>query len=374
MKILYVGNYRDGSGWAHAALHYIRALDVVGMDVACRPIRLSEYQAPIPDRVANLEQEDWRSYDIVIQNVLPHMLDYSGAFPRNIALYHTETSNLGRTRWADRINCMDAALVPCQQVQEASLSSGVNIPISVVPVPCDISIYERSYERLVLRRELPDQFLFYTIGEFNERKNLRALLIAFHLEFDLNEPVTLLIKTTPRTGEDQWQTQTALQSYCNLVKKGLKIYDDVKYYKQEIILADRYSDVEMMRLHASCDCGVFPSHGEGWCLPAFTSMAMGKTPIVTAWGGFLDYMNDDCGWMVPYYLEPAGSVDEDTFPDLHTAREQWAQINISALRIAMRVAYENQTDRCRRSISGIERAYDFTYKKVGNLLHQLLLT
>jgi glycosyltransferase involved in cell wall biosynthesis len=372
MNILFIGNYRDGTGWSHGAVEYIRALDHAGVNVACRPFKLSPHFAEVPDRIADLERADHRRYDAVIQNVLPHMLDYSGAYPRNVALYYTETSSLGRTRWADRINLMDAAWVSCEESEKASHRSNVTIPIRVVPIPCDVDKYQHSYEPLLIRRELTDQFIFYTIGEFNRRKNLRALLTAFHLEFGVNEPVSLLIKTTPQPGEDGWQAQHGVEHFCLEIKKGLKLFDDPGHYKREIVLAGRYSEVEVMRLHSSCDCGVFPSYGEAWCIPAFESMAMGKTPIVTNYGGFLGYMNDDCGWVVDAHEEPVYGTQADTFPDLHTSLEEWADIEIGGLRAAMRDAYECHEDRRNKGLAGADRAHDFSYEEIGNYMKQLL--
>jgi glycosyltransferase involved in cell wall biosynthesis len=376
MNVLFVGNYRDGTGWSHAAIEYIRAMDAVGIRLACRPISLSGTgtTSPIPDRVAEQVRVSYAHYDVVVQNVLPHHLDFSGAFDRNIALYYTETSNLGRTRWADHINCMDTAWVSCRQSRKASRSSNVTIPIKVVPIPCDTARYEQSYKMLPFRSHLSDNFIFYTIGEFNRRKNFRALLTAFHLEFDLNEPVALVIKTTPKAGESPWDAQQVIRSFCESIKQGLKLYDRVEHYKQEIVLTDRYSDLEMMRLHASSDCGVFPSYGEAWCLPAFDSMAMGKTPIVPEWGGFLEYMGrkQEFGWTVCGHEEPVTGTQQDTFPDLHTAREDWFSVDIEDLRLCMRKAYTLNEARKRRSLAGVTRAYDFTHLKVGELMKEFL--
>jgi len=39
MKILYIGNYRDGTGYGQAAEDYILSLDSVGANVVCRPLK-----------------------------------------------------------------------------------------------------------------------------------------------------------------------------------------------------------------------------------------------------------------------------------------------------------------------------------------------
>ena len=38
MKVLYISNYKDGTGWGNAATDYILAMDSVGIDVVCRSI------------------------------------------------------------------------------------------------------------------------------------------------------------------------------------------------------------------------------------------------------------------------------------------------------------------------------------------------
>ena len=38
MKVLYIGHYRDGTGWGNAALNNILSLDAVGIDVVPRAI------------------------------------------------------------------------------------------------------------------------------------------------------------------------------------------------------------------------------------------------------------------------------------------------------------------------------------------------
>ncbi len=42
MKVLYIGCYRDHTGWGQAAIDYILAMDSVGIDVVCRPLKLNQ--------------------------------------------------------------------------------------------------------------------------------------------------------------------------------------------------------------------------------------------------------------------------------------------------------------------------------------------
>lgn len=57
MKVLYIGCYRDGTGWGQAAIDYILSLDAAGIDVVPRPIKLNDRQINLPKRISELEQK-----------------------------------------------------------------------------------------------------------------------------------------------------------------------------------------------------------------------------------------------------------------------------------------------------------------------------
>lgn len=367
-----VAPFRDQTGYSHAAIEYALALDTAGVEVACRPLKLNDVDGEVPPRIAELERRKFREYDAVIQHSLPHHFSYDGRYPRNIGLFFCETSHFRSTNWPEKLNTMDEVWACCLHNVEACIASDVTVPIRLVPIPCDVSKYARHYEPLRIRKELGDNFIFYFIGEFVRRKNIAALVKAFHLEFDVNEPVTLLLKTTPKSGQDEYTTRQNLVRFCEEIRAGLKLYTNVAQYKQEVVLVGRYSDEEMMRLHCSCDCGVFPAYAEAWSIPAFDCMALGKTPIVTGAGGFLQYMNDDCGWLVESHREPVFGTQLDTFTNLNTAREHWDAIEIDDLRAAMREAYEDRDLRRKKALAGADRAYDFSYDKVGKTMKERL--
>ena len=50
MKVLYLGYYRDGTGWAKAAQNYILALQSAGVDVVPRYVKLNDVDGEVPDR------------------------------------------------------------------------------------------------------------------------------------------------------------------------------------------------------------------------------------------------------------------------------------------------------------------------------------
>jgi len=372
MKVLYIGPYKDGTGWAHAAVENIMALDAAGVDVVCRPMKLNDVTAEVPAKLLELESKSDKNCDVVIQNCLPHHTDYNGLFEKNIAYYFTETSHFRNSVWAERLNLMDEGWVPCQSVLEASRESFVDIPLNIVPVPCNVEKYQKKYEPLDMPH-LKDKFVFYTIGEVHRRKNLADLIKAYHLEFGPEEPVALVIKGS-LPGMPPSEVDKHIGEMCNQIKTQLKLYHTPQIYLPETIITQHLTEEELMRLHATCDCYVSPSYGEGWNMPAFDAMAMGKTPICTAQGGPVDFLygNYPGGWLVEAQEEPVFGMKEGTFPDLYVGNESWAAINIAGLRRVMREAFENAEERKKRAENGIVRAYDYSHVRVGNLMRGLL--
>ena len=410
MKVLYIGVYRDETGWSHSAIDTILALDAAGVDVVCRPLKLNDRNGEVPMRVAELEKNRIDDCTHVIQNVLPHHMDYYGEFEKNIGIYLTETDHFRNTTWAQHLTLMDEAWVTNRQMITAAENSHVATPLAVVPVPCDTAKYSKEYDII----ELPggdNLFRFYFLGEFSRRKNVMALLKAFHLEFRPTDKVQLVIKANI-PGRTTTQAERIIRETCGKVKNALKIYRNPGMYHDEVVLTQRFTEEQIMRLHHTCDCFVMPSHGEAWCIPAFDAMAMGKTPICTNIGGPTDFlykaeysllpkywpegplknylippMADRTefeyqnlaghfevhkgGWLVDGQPEPCYEV-RDTLDDLYVSNENWQAINIKALRAAMREAYEDAEERKKRAANGVARAYDFSHLNVGIQMKELL--
>ena len=54
MKVLYVGCYRDGTGWGNAAIDYILSMDKAGIEVVPRPLRLDNTSGYVPQIIDEL--------------------------------------------------------------------------------------------------------------------------------------------------------------------------------------------------------------------------------------------------------------------------------------------------------------------------------
>jgi len=375
MKVLYISNYKDGTGWGNAATDYILAMDSVGIDVVCRSISFNGEKGEVHPRILELERKSSRHSNVCIQHLLPHMLDYNGRFEKNIALYESETSNFKSSRWTEYINTMDEAWVVNKQMSEASLSSGVESPIRIIPHTFDTSKYDKEYKPLdIPYMDIENKFVFYFIGEAIRRKNIFALIKAFHLEFDVDEPVDLIIKAS-KGGMSDDDCGKYIKELCDTVKENLKLYPSNDLYKSEFITTGFLDNEKMMRFHKTMDCFVMPSYGEAWCLPAFDAMAMGSTPICTNVGGMSDFLNDGGGTLIDGVLEPAFGMTE-TFQDLYTGREDCVSINVRKLQKAMRRMYylasNSDSKYTNLQKQGREIADKYSYENIGNRIKEAL--
>ena len=372
MKVLYIGCYREGTGWGQAAIDYILAMDAAGIDVVPRAAKLNNRQPDLPKRILELESKDSSGSDVCIQHVLPHMMDYNSRFKKNIALYATETSNFSSSNWHRKINCMDEAWVINDQMALASIASGVKIPIKVVPHATDFSKFESGYKNLDIPN-IQGNFVFYFIGELNKRKNLEAFVKAFHLEFHRHEPVSILIKSN-RHGLSGDECALEIQNICNGVKEGLKKYSNIESYKEDLIITDFLPEKDMHRLHKTCNCFVMPSHGEAWCIPAFDAMGFGNTPICTNVGGMADFVGN-AGSLVSGRWEPVFGMT-DTFTDLFTAEENWYSVDINDLCRTMREVYtlyqESDPKYSKMKQQGLLQAFEYSHEMIGNKIKELL--
>lgn len=359
MNVLFVGNYRENSGWAIANRDYIRSLISVGVNVAARPLYLSSvpsnYQLE-PDLVDS-EFNSFDSYDAVIQAVMPHLFSYNSHYNINVGLPVFETAGLDYSNWANSCGLMDKIFTTVWQdnfkipgkTKTYSIGQAVNL-----------SKFTQEWEPL----ELKSGFNFYFVGEYISRKNLQDLLIAFHTEFTVNEPVNLIIKTNKFGISPQTLAQKISQD-INSLKQQLRLYSDPQLYKNETLITNFLSEENLNRLHASCHCFVMPSYGEAFCRPLIEAMGFGNQVLATDATGMANFIPPEC--RVDGMVTPTACSDS-AIPTIFTGHESWVKINVQDLKRKMRAAYEQGPQKIKYDMT------QFSYQSVGNKMLEALKT
>lgn len=353
MKVLYIGNYNDGTGWGNAAKANILSLSMIdGVKVYPKSITFNGSYETKNEAMLLLEAKNGKldgTPDVCIQHTLPNLYSYDSRY-KNIGVFYFEANSVP-IEWIAQLNMMDELWVATEKNKKDAFSSGVTTPIKVVPIPLDadkilyLSEMGGKIDRMV------DRFNFGFVGEFVERKNLKALLMAFHAEFDPSEPVNLFVKTS---GVDM----DTLKQYANQIKAGLKIRNR---YIEEIFVSGMMEEKDYYSVLSQCSCLVVPSRAEGWCIPAWEAMAL-NIPVISAEGTELMPHENELMKFVPSRVEPCfGALDTMSF--LQTAHQTWNEIDVTELRKAMRERYETPIEKVDSSWHEL-----LSFKSVGNAM------
>jgi glycosyltransferase involved in cell wall biosynthesis len=231
-----------------------------------------------------------------------------------------ETDRLPR-HWPALLDTTDLVIVPTEWNRDIFASSGVHAPIAVVPhvatdpVPGD--------EGTGLRLD-PDDFVFYAIGRWEERKALFLALEAYLCAFSADDPVVLVVKTgpnlemrpdgwgagNPRVWTTPWQVASIVRRFRNPARVQLEV--------------GQWSDDRIAGLHARGDCYLTLARSEGWGMGAFDACAYGNPVVATGWGGFLEYLDDESAFLVDHTLT---AVDHIAFTS-YSPEQRWAMPDV----------------------------------------------
>lgn len=229
-----------------------------------------------------------------------------------------ETDRLPK-QWPALLSLVDRVVVPSRWNRDILAASGVTVPIDVVPHAACVPQHGGSLAPIGVK---PDEFVFYTIGRWDQRKALFHTVRAFLDAFDGNHRVVLVVKTGKHAAmppPSDWPHNSALASTT-----GWHVAHLMSRYRNpaRVVLATGdWHDDGIAALHSRGDCFVSLSRGEGWGLGAFDACVYGNPVVATGWGGFLEYLDARHAWLVDYQLVP---VDHMT-PNSYSADQKWAE-------------------------------------------------
>lgn len=367
MNLKYTGALKDYSGYGEAGRHDVGALLKVGVEVVTEMPTYTLENAEfgwLGEECARRQNSPF-SYDIKILHVTPNV------YPKYIeqGKYH-----IGRVIWetdklpeefARNAQLMDEIWTASEFNKRAIEKAGVTKPIYVIQEAINNS------EDLVTVAPylIPNSsdFKFYSMFEWTERKNPRALLEAYWREFENTEGVSLTIKTYIDNFRPEKKRE--IDDYVASIKSrlGLKKYAPVYLYKE---LMDRH---QIYRFHKTFDCFVSTHRGEGWGIPQTEAMLMGKPIISTNCGGVHEFLKDqEDSLLLDYKLVPLQGNSRNQM--WYTQDQNWAEVDIQQVRQKMRYAFDNQTQMERMGEKARQTVIkNFDFEAVGNIMMERLL-
>ncbi len=300
----------EESGYGVAAARCMAALEDSGLALEWTPFVPGTrwglgYEPLRPfSRPADVET----SAQVVIAHLVP---EYFPAIRR----HNPNAFLVGHTVWdTDRIpehwiSCLDAAdllIVPSAFSAEAIAASPVTTPVAVVP---HVAPQLPPPASLAVPQADSEDFVFYTIAEWNERKAVFKTVEAYLRAFTSADPVLLIVKTSHR---DHTAASPATQQWAGAGTTAWSLARLIASHPDPpaVRLVTRaLSNGEIAALHRRGDCFVSLCRSEGFGLGAFDAAAHGNPVVTTGFGGHLDYLAGSpylVGFKLVPVIDPAG--------------------------------------------------------------------
>jgi glycosyltransferase involved in cell wall biosynthesis len=324
-----------GCGYGNAGEAYRAGLRAAGIPVSWTPLGWPSrpWQAafgPLDARVGE--------HDTVVVQSAPwwHERLAAESSGRLLVAYTTwETDRLPAESVAI-LNRYDRVLVPSGFNAEVFTSSGVSVPIWVVP-----HIAPEGRTGADGPASGGARFVFYLIASWTSRKAIPDAVEAFLMAFGARDDVVLVIHTTPEDLVARARGGAGRAAATSLsVARALAGRRNVP----EIVLSTRsLPPGEVDRLHRQGDCFVCLSRGEGWGLGAFEAAAFGNPAIVTGWSATREFWPEGYPYFVDYDLIPT----TDDQPDLWwqpRPGERWAKARVAHAAALLRHVYDHREE------------------------------
>ena len=335
MNIKYCGPALDYSGYGEANRHDIAALASADIGVQ---VELTKHC---------LEISEFGSLGQMVRDLATHKLDYS------IKILHTTPNiynqfiepgkyHIGRVFWeTDKlppdfvagIQLVDEIWTGSKANADAIRNSGIDKPIYIIPEAVDINIGDvQPYKIPMMTGE---QYRFYSVFEWTERKNPLALLEAYWREFEHTDGVALVIKTY----------------VDNFMKDKRRVIDEQIAQLKRRVKLEKYAPMYLFRnligrnqiysFHKTFDCFVSTHRGEGWGIPQMEAMLTGNPIISTGWGGIHEYVTDqESAYLLPYEMVKleSNSRNQQWYRD----DQNWCDVKVDDIRKVMRHVFDHR--------------------------------
>lgn len=258
-----------------------------------------------------------------------------------------------------QVNSYDLLVVPTNWAKQVAISSGVKIPVEVVPLGVDREIFNNEL--------IPDNDIYHdkatkflTCGKWEVRKSHDVIIDCFCKAFEPGDDVRLIVNChNPFIGEDG---NDSWQKMYTLSPMGHKVH----------IFNQRLNNQQNVAgLMLSVDCGVFVSRAEGWNLPLLEMMSCGKEVIATNATAHTEFVNEQNSRLVS-----VGEL-EDAFDGVFFhGQGQWPSLTATSeeqIVAHMREVHrKKQVGELTKNVAGIETAKRFSWESASKNLYEII--
>lgn len=357
----------DMSGYASAARGYIKAADVVGLQIQAqdrsRSLNLLNkgIDQPILDLYNRLSKTVVPEDCPVIQHTVPD------TFVRNLKTklpigYTIFEMNRVPAGWVPFCNEMNQIWTGSEYSKSAFLNSGVIVPVHVLPHAIDVELYANAEPWTIKNRR---SFAFVSIFDFTARKAWKDLLRAFWTAFSAKDDVCLILKVFFGDFSDDARADIIRRIMLYRTELGFENRAPILLYGHDVAGND------MPGLYKAADCYVGISR-EGFGLSYAEAMAAGIACIGPQVGGTRQFMTEENSFLVDYVgEEPISPELVKMFPNFEGL--SWAQHSWEHLAVIMKHVVDDAHERKKIADRGKEMSKkELTYSVIGARINALL--
>jgi len=284
MDILYSAYVGSTSSWSIVARNVISNLLSLGNKIRVSSTNGWENVPPEIVSLASTQLVD----PVFLGYTVPHRLP--SITQKNRFIIYNYESSLLPSGWAAIINQHANLVFPASTYAANILRNNgvISDKIVVMPYGVDTDVFHTGVAPVIPR----DKFNFLYCAIPHVRKGIDLLLRAYFQNFSAADPVRLILKTSRRTAPPQSFVinidQTIEEAKALFPGKDLP----------EIMVIDQvyYS---LAPLYSSAHAYVAPSRSEGFGMTTLEAMACGVPVIASAYGGHLDFLNENNSYLVP---------------------------------------------------------------------------
>ncbi|MET3159981.1 glycosyltransferase family 9 protein [Bradyrhizobium diazoefficiens] len=354
IRLNYYAGVFDASGYGQAARLYVRALSAAGIKVSV------VHTGARPPQVEDAEVEallgDDPAADFHLFHGIPPWWAGSAYRHRNvIAMTVWETDTMPQ-QWRNPLGHAIDVWLPCsfnvEVFQQALRRKTFRLPHAAP----DIRLNESGAAANDLLNLATDDFVYYSIFEWQDRKNPEGIIEAFLRSFPEENDAVLVLKSSAASASVAAamleQTRTRIGSRGRVMLR-----------------CESWNEETLSALHARGDCYVSLHKGEGWGYPLFEAACRGTPVIATAYAGPLDYLDAEHHWLVRCVRSPV----RQRYAFYHSSM-RWAEPDLAHAAEGMAWVYKHREAARARALAAAHglRA-SFSFEQIGAMAKARLI-
>ena len=341
LPVIIHGPALDPSGYAHDFRNMALALLEQGVDVRLDHQRWNQRDNLVNagecgDIVSIMNPSPPNGRHISIENPLAPPLDRNNNAFRVVRLFW-ETDRIPPKMVAQFAGADEIWVGSSFNVEALTRWGICRDKIKAVPTPVAVERYGGHVQPLPWADER--RFTFLACFDISLRKGWDLLFRAFFEEFKPSENARIALNVHSSLEIRRNDLIRHVERWAKAFAGPAWVNENNEWRAPEPPLLcvgeDLHAD-EMARFYRSGNAYVMPSRGEGWGIPAMEAMASGLPVIATAWGGQMDYMDDETALLVR--CRPAPVSADACRENARFAGQMWVEPDLADLRKKMRLA------------------------------------